>query len=119
MKDSALVVLLALRHYGYYHAPQEWWGSFFSIAGAACLITLLTSASLPWPIKGWAIGEELLVAGCNSAWLVSPWDITGTDEMCSARLDFKLGAIGLAIMALAIFAPVSSDSINKQQGGRK
>lgn len=119
MRDSALVVLLALRHYGYYHVPQDWWGPVFSVAGAVCLIALLLSCSLPWPVKGWAIGEELLVAGCTSAWMVSPWDVSGADEMCSARVDLKLGAIGLAVMALAILTPVSSDSINKQQGERE
>lgn len=103
MRDSAIFVMLALRHYGYYHAPQAMWGDLFSIAGALCLIALIVGSGLPLPIKAWAIGEEALVAGCASAWLAWPWPLGGADEICSARIDFKIGAIGLCALALASY----------------
>lgn len=97
MKDSTVFVMLAFRHYGYYHAPQAMWGDLFSIAGALCLIALIVGSGLPLPIKAWAIGEEALVAGCTAAWMAAPWEYT--EERCSARVGFKLGAIGLVGLA--------------------
>lgn len=107
--DAALLLLLAGRHYGYYHLPAAMQSGAFSVCAALALIVCLFASELPRPLAAWAIGEEAQVAGCTAAWMVKPWD-NSSGELCSDLLGFKLGAIGLAWLALAVFktAQVSS-----------
>lgn len=91
-----MLLIFAGRHYGYYHFPAMM-GDVFSLAGSVTIISLVLASGLYAPIKVWAVAEELLVAGCTAAWMAAPWEYT--EERCSARVGFKLGAIGLVGLA--------------------
>ena len=99
MRDSLLLLLFAARHYGYPHLPYAWWGEAFAAAGSVCIIALVLLLRPWWPLGAWIVGEELLVAGCSVWWIVDPWDMTGQEEQCSARVGLKIGAVGLVLLA--------------------
>ena len=74
-------------------------GDVFSLFGSLAILALILASSVWAPVKLWAASEEFLVSACTSAWLISPWE--ATDERCSAVIGFKLGAVGLIVMAWA------------------
>tara|TARA_R110000868_G_C10896124_1_gene763960 strand:+ start:1459 stop:1866 length:408 start_codon:yes stop_codon:yes gene_type:complete len=98
----ALVALFGFRHYLYPFWPQDQMGDVYGIGASVCLIALLLSTGLWWWFKAWAIGEELLTAGCSAAWLAWPEWFTHAfaDERCSQVIGFKIGSIGLVCLAL-------------------
>lgn len=102
LRAEFLLCLLVFRHYGYQFWPQSEWGHVYGMAGAALLLVLLACVDVWWPLKAWAIGEELLTAGCTAAWLAWPaafvWPFP--DERCSQVVGFKLGSVGLVLVAL-------------------
>lgn len=121
MRDSALLLLFAVRHYGYQHLQPQLWGDVFAISGAACLIALVLMVK-PWlPLAAWIIGEEALVAGCSALWLAYPWPMLGEAEQCSAQTGLKLGSIGLAALALLAHRYTLSDltGIAREKGASK
>lgn len=118
MRDSALLLLFAVRHYGYPHLPQEWWGDAFAVAGSACLIALVLMLRPWWPLGAWIVGEELLVAGCSVWWIAAPWDMAGQSEQCSAQVGLKLGSIGLAALALVTHRHTLSTFTGSDKQGR-
>jgi hypothetical protein len=99
--DAALLALLAFRHYGYQFWPQGQWGVVYGMAGACCLLALLALSDIWPPLKIWAAAEEFLTAGCSAAWLQWPqWFVREfADEKCSQMAGFKLGSIGLSVVA--------------------
>lgn len=103
MKDSAVLLLLVLRHYGYYAAPQAVQAAMYSALGALAVAALVLYTQLPNVLKAWVMAEELQTAGCTAAWIVWPWPL-GSGELCSDALGFKLGSIGLLWLALALWA---------------
>jgi hypothetical protein len=102
---TGLLVLFSFRHYGYYHWPQGEWAVVYGLAGAICLLALLWLVPVWWPVKAWAMGEELLTAGCSAAWLAWPEWFTHAfaDERCSQALGFKIGSVGLVCLALITY----------------
>lgn len=44
----------------------------YGLSGALCLLALLWIVPVWWPVKAWAMGEELLTAGCSAVWLAWP-----------------------------------------------
>lgn len=96
--------MFAFRHYGYGHFPQPVWGDVYGMAGALCLLAVVAALPLWWPLKAWIMGEEFLTAGCSAAWLVVPeWFVHYfPDERCSQAVGFKVGSIGLAVLALIV-----------------
>lgn len=110
---AALILLLAFRHYGYYHFPQAMRGDIFGAAGAVCIIALLVMLKPWWPLMLWACAEELLVAGCSLWWAIAPqaW----ADEQCSAKIGFRLGAFGLVGLSMVVYklATVRVDTSQK------
>ena len=99
--DAALLLFLACRHYGYYHLPESLQAEAFSVAGGLCLLVALYQSTLHWALKAWAMGEELLVVGCTSAWAVWRWEST-SGELCSDAIGLQLGAIGLCALAVSL-----------------
>lgn len=98
MKESALLLLFAARHYGYYLWPVAMWGDVFAMFGSLALIVCVAMISAWLPLRAWIIGEELLVIACSAWWLISP--SAGEGDACASRLGFKIGAFGLAVLAL-------------------
>ena len=115
MRDSSLLLILALRHYGYPHAPEWMWGELFAMSASVALIACVLWIKPWWPIAAWAIGEEMLVFGCSAWWLSAPWDMTGQAEQCSAQIGLKLGAIGLAALAIITFGRNLKDITGLQE----
>lgn len=103
MKDTAVLLLLVLRHYGYNVAPSAVQAAMFSALGALVIAALVLYTRLPNGLKAWALAEELQTAGCTTAWILWPWPL-GSGELCSDALGFKLGSIGLLWLALAMWA---------------
>ena len=78
----------------------------YGMCGAICLLALLWLVPVWWPVKAWAMGEELLTAGCSAVWLAWPEWFTHAfaDERCSQAVGFKIGSVGLAVLALVLVA---------------
>jgi hypothetical protein len=104
LRPEPLILLLAFRHYGYEHFPQATWGQWYGLAGAACIFALVVASDLHWSVKAWAAGEELLTVSCTALWLSWPEWFTHAfaGERCSAAVGFKIGSIGLMVLALAL-----------------
>ena len=105
--DVAVVLLAVLfgRHYLWDHWPPELRGLASKALGALALLTLvwlvhslaprspaLTAVALWWSI------EEVQVALCSFAYMVSPWPVAVGQSICSARLDLDLGAVGIVVV---------------------
>ncbi len=98
MKEPALLLLFAARHYGYYQFPVAVWGDVFALTGSLALIACVLMIDAWLPLRAWIIGEEALVIACSAWWIVSP--AAGEGDACSTRLGLKLSAFGLAVVAL-------------------
>jgi hypothetical protein len=114
-RDSLLLLLLAARHYGYYHLPDAWHSGAFAVLGSLALIACIVASQLPRILKAWAIGEEAMVAGCTAAWVAWPWP--ASEELCSDQIGLKLGVIGVAWLALAMWA-ANRTSVQVTGGGK-
>lgn len=101
MRDAALLLMFAIREYGYYPFPLAWQGEVFSICGSACMLLMLAFLRPWWPIGIWIAGEELLVIGCSVWWIANP--LAWAQEQCSAQMGIRVGAFGLAVLSLVAF----------------
>lgn len=78
--------------------------------GAALVLVLLSVVHRLAPpsrlllgVLALAVWYSLQTLICSAAYLIEPWPIAPGVGMCSARLEFDLGALGLvAIVALVI-----------------
>jgi hypothetical protein len=76
---------------------------------------MLTLALLiSWPMGGvarlaglWWAAEEGMVAVCSVAWVLAPWEVAAGQDQCSALLQFDLGKLGAAILALLALRQVA------------
>lgn len=102
---NLLVLLLVVRHYAYYHVPEGMQSGFFGIMASLAIIVCVATASVPRPLKAWAIGEEAMVSGCSAAWMLWPWEPSG--ELCSDQLGIKVSVIGLLWLTMAMMASVN------------
>lgn len=110
---SLVLLAFAARHYGYYWFPRELQGEVFAMFGAGILVCLVLALRVWQPIAVWVIAEEFQVAGCAAWWILDP--LPWTDEQCSARVDFKLGAIGIAWLSLVCVKSVMSYRCSNEQ----
>ena len=92
-----------------------------SIALLGCLwiiYRLAPFARLVALVLIWWAWEELQVVLCSVAYMVDPWDVPLGQSICSARIDFDLGAIGILIVAFLAWKlsiPVRSDRSQDQE----
>ena len=103
MNATALLLLLAVRHYGYYLSPQR--ALLWNVLGSAVMIVFVAQQwrTLPrWGlyVAAWWIAEESMVIGCDVAYMVSPWAVPPGQDMCSSLLDFDLGKVGALVVAV-------------------
>lgn len=104
---AALLLLLgALAHYGWKHAPAHAQADVWNAGQALLIIVLLgvlaatqRSAHLRLVCALLACGQAL-AAGCSLAWLWRSWPVLPGQAQCSAALDLPLGLIGLWLLAL-------------------
>lgn len=50
----------------------------------------------------WWAWEELQVLTCTAWFMVEPWPVAQGQAICSAKLGFDLGAVGILILALVL-----------------
>ena len=104
----ALLVTMSLRHYAWRWVPAEHAGDASKALGAAAALVLL------WLLSGyrkpgdtlafWALAlyatHEASAALCASWYIVAPWPIAVGQAMCSAKIGFDLGALGLLLVSI-------------------
>ena len=121
---AELLLIAALRHYGWPALPAELQGMASKGLGAAATLVLLSvvwrmhqSKPLALVLLWWA-WEELQTLICAAAWIIEPWTVPPGVGICSARIGFDIGALGiLAVAAIAYrLAPVSLYSTKNGPG---
>lgn len=120
----ALIALGVLVHYGWAwfppeHQAQAWnaLGAFARLVGVTVAAWLIQSTVARLAAFWWAC-EELMVIGCSSLYIVSPWTVPEGQAQCSALLQFDLGRVGLALAVFVLWRYVNSYSMQSNSGGR-
>lgn len=128
--DLAAVLLLiaAARHFGWEWFPPEMRGSVSKALGAGAILCLvwvamalqrkeLRSREL-WAVALWWTFEELQVVVCSTAYAVKPWAVPVGQSICSARIDFDIGAVSLMLVAWAAWR-LRSLTVRPVSGGKQ
>jgi len=111
---TALLLLLAVRHYGYYVSSQP--ALAWNVAGSAVIVAFVLAQWRKVPtwvryVLAWWIAEEALVIGFNVAYMLDPWPVPAGADIGSSLLDFDLGKIGALVVAgLALHAARNDDA---------
>lgn len=103
-----LLLIVAAREHLWPWLPAEMQGAASKGLGAALVLVLLSMVHRLAPrsralyavlcLAAWYSLQTLI---CSAAYLIEPWPIPPGMGMCSARIDFDLGALGLvAIVAI-------------------
>lgn len=118
----ALIALGILVHYGWAWFPPEHQAQAWNALGA--FARLLGWIGAAWLIRAtvarlaafWLACEELLVIGCSSLYIVSPWEVPEGQAQCSALLQFDLGRIGIcaAVFALWLYVHLTGVQCSKR-----
>lgn len=120
----ALLTVGALRHYLWPAFPAELQGmASKGLGGVAALGLILAvwhlsdkTKELGYVLLWWA-WEESQVLLCSIAYMAKPWEVRPGLGICSARLDFDIGAIGIVIVgALAYHLSNLTVSKNRDNG---
>lgn len=123
-KWIAAEVLLAIagREYLWTLAPAEHQGDVSKLLGACLALVLLSAVGRVYRqsrelLAVLAVGAwyQLQTMLCAAAYIVSPWPIPEGRGMCSARIDFDLGALGL--LAVAWVAWRMTVKLDRTSGG--
>lgn len=102
----ALLVVGLVATYAWQWVPAEQAGSVFAMTShwyAAVLLLVLGLVLQDvrlWWVLGYLVVCSLMVVGCNAWWLAAPWPAMPGDELCSTRLKWPLGAIGLVLFVV-------------------
>ena len=103
-----LLAIMALRHYAWRWAPAEHAGLASKALGSvAALVLLWLLACQLRPadkLAAWALvlyaAHEASAVLCSTWFIFSPWPILQGQAMCSAKIGFDLGALGLLLVAV-------------------
>ena len=103
-----LLLTLFLRHYAWRWVPAEHAGDASKALGAAAALVLLWLLSRQLTtadkLARWALAlyaaHEVSAALCATWFIFSPWLIAEGQAMCSAKIGFDLGALGLLLVAV-------------------
>ena len=117
--NLALAVLLigASRFYAWELWPPELRGTASKMLGsmaALCLIGIVYSlkpSRLLAFVCAWYAFEELQTVICSVAYMVEPWTVPIGVSICSARIGFDLGAIGILAVAWLLFRVVNLSTL--------
>jgi len=105
------MALGAALHYGWALVPVQHQAQVWNACGAAVraiLLLLLVWRVRSWfvvAVAAWWLCEELMVAGCSIAYIISPWPIPKGQAQCSALLQFDIGKAGIVVLC-ALLASV-------------
>ena len=105
---QALLITMTLRHYAWRWVPADHAGEASKALGAVAALSLLwLLAGYRRPGDGlafWALAlyalHEASAALCATWFIFAPWPILQGQAMCSAKLGFDLGALGLLLVAI-------------------
>lgn len=118
-----LIFLGVVTHYSWSWFPAEHQSQIWNIAGAFARLVGVSVAA--WFIRStaarlaafWWACEELMVIGCSSLYIVSPWEVLPGQAQCSALLQFDLGRIGIFAAIFVLCLAVKADSVQRNKGG--
>jgi hypothetical protein len=99
---SALLLIGALRHYGWALVPAELAGVASKGLGAVAILSLLAllqPKGFAALVAAWIAFEELQVLICSAMWMRKPWHVEPGQAMCSAFVGFDIGSVSLVIVA--------------------
>lgn len=112
MKQALQAMLLLLAGLLWNNAwkwfPAQHGGRVFLAGGGLFIAVLLawvfvSSRSHPMRVVCVLLaGFALQVFGCNAWFIVEPWEVRPGDELCSSRLGFPLGLVGLWVTILVV-----------------
>lgn len=111
----ALLAIGASRHYGWLLADVQHMGVASKALGAIaalCLLAIVWANFSSWlltPVIVWYGFEELQTAVCSVMFLIEPWHVEAGQSMCSARIGFDIGAVGIAVVGGIAFLWVRSN----------
>ncbi len=106
---AALLFIGASRNYGWMLVDPEFRGVASKALGAMaalCLIAIIAyHCSSKWVLLvSAAYGfEELQTAACSVMYLVEPWPVEVGQSICSARIGFDVGAVGIFVVGLLAY----------------
>ena len=120
---AVLLVTCAARNYGWDFFPPELKGLASKGLGALATLVLLwavyrlaqRSRTLLLVLL-WFAYESAQTAICSFSYMLWPWPVEAGQAMCSAKLGFDLGAIGILAGALILQRLVNSNTL---QGDKK
>jgi hypothetical protein len=131
MKRSGIALYLlavgVVRHYGWLVFAPELRGSASKMLGGLAVlavIPLLYSIAPSRPlllVLAWWTFENAQIAICSAAHIVEPWAVEVGQSICSAKVGFDLGALGIMFAALLlarVYPPVTSNSYDEAKGKR-
>jgi hypothetical protein len=104
----AVLLIGTARFYGWEAWEPALRGSASKMLGALAglgLIWLLYAcrpSSLLLPVVLWFSWEELQTALCSAIYMIDPWVVPVGQSICSARIDFDLGALGILVVGLLV-----------------
>jgi hypothetical protein len=96
-----LLVVGFLLSYAWYWVPAQFAAHAQNVAGAALtifclgLIGLLLGSAEAWIVVGLLASFKAMVIGCTAWFLLDPWPIRPGQALCSARLNWPLGLLGV------------------------
>lgn len=106
----------AARNYGWLLADPQVMGVASKAIGAIAAICFLLIIWMNFPrnllltlVIAWYAFEELQTAMCSVMYLIKPWPVEVGQSMCSARIGFDVGAVGVFVVGLLSFKLVHSN----------
>lgn len=112
----ALLLMGAARNYGWLLADPQVMGVASKAIGAIAAICFLLIIWMNFPrnllltlVIAWYAFEELQTAMCSVMYLIKPWPVEAGQSMCSARIGFDVGAVGVFVVGLLAFKLVHSN----------
>lgn len=113
---AALLLLVGTsRHYGWLVVDPQFRGIASKALGsiaALCLIAIIWhhfSSKLVSMVLAWYAFEEFITASCSVMYLIDPWPIEAGQSICSAKVDFDIGAAGIFVVGFLAYKLVNSN----------
>lgn len=116
---AALLFIGVSRNYGWLLVDPEFRGLASKALGAMaalCLIAIIAyHCASKWVLLvSAAYGfEELQTAACSVMYLVEPWPVEVGQSICSARIGFDVGAVGIAVVGYIAYRLAHQDGEKK------
>jgi hypothetical protein len=118
-----LVAIVIVRHYGAQWFDPEIRGAVSKGLGGLAMLAVVPllyraapSRLVAWVLAVWSF-EALQIALCSFGYALEPWPVLPGQPICSAKIGFDLGALGILIIAAVLLSIVKAYRA-QNQGGR-